>query len=69
MKITLTLHCPDFDEALTQIKKNGKKASGKQNYQNLNLPFILFLLVFFPILNYFITLLSRCKTVAPKAIV
>ncbi|KAA6321661.1 hypothetical protein EZS27_028712 [termite gut metagenome] len=30
MKITLTLHCPDCQS--TKIKKNGKKAGGKQNY-------------------------------------
>jgi transposase-like protein len=30
MQITITLHCPDCQS--TKIKKNGKKASGKQNY-------------------------------------
>jgi hypothetical protein len=30
MKITITFHCSDCQSA--KIKKNGKKASGKQNY-------------------------------------
>jgi transposase-like protein len=30
MNITITLHCSDCQS--TKIKKNGKKASGKQNY-------------------------------------
>ncbi|KAA6326252.1 hypothetical protein EZS27_024616 [termite gut metagenome] len=30
MTITITLHCPDCQS--TKIKKNGKKASGTQNY-------------------------------------
>ncbi|KAA6300619.1 MAG: hypothetical protein EZS26_003225 [Candidatus Ordinivivax streblomastigis] len=40
MNIILTLHCPDCQS--TKIKKNGKKASGKQNYlcKNCFRPFI-----------------------------
>jgi transposase-like protein len=30
MNITITLHCPNCQS--TKIKKNGKKACGKQNY-------------------------------------
>ncbi|KAA6338033.1 hypothetical protein EZS27_013938 [termite gut metagenome] len=40
MNITLTLHCPHCQSP--QIKKNGKKACGKQNYlcKNCSRPFI-----------------------------